>query len=232
MKVAALLSGGKDSLHAASLLEQWGWRIEEVLTLVPADSDSLLFHTPNLRWTRLIAEAWGKPYRSAPVEGRGEPAELEGLRRALEPLKEAGFDGVSVGAIASSFQWSRVHRVAGALGLKVFAPLWRVEPERVVREEIAAGFDIRVVRVATEALGPEWLGARLDASLLDRLKTISRDVRELSVAGEGGEYESLVVDAPIFSARIVVDRAHAVSRGPEHTWAIDEAHLEAKGPPS
>lgn len=223
MKVAALISGGKDSLHAASLLEAWGWTVEELVTLEPMEPDAWMFHTPNLRWVPLLAKAWSKKHRRVPVEGKGEAAELEALEAAMGAVKASGLQGVSIGAVGSSYQWARVHRVAYDLGLEVFAPLWRVDPERVVQEEISSGLDIRISHVATEALGPDLLGQRLDETLLAKLRERSRSVRPFNLAGEGGEYETFVVAAPFFRGRISVLESHVEVHGGSATWVIDGA---------
>lgn len=223
MKVAALLSGGKDSLHAASLLENWGWTVEELITLEPSEPDAWMFHTPNLRWVPLLAQAWKKRLRRVPVEGKGEEAELEALEIALEPVKKAGLKGVCAGAVGSSYQWARLHRVAHDLGLSVFAPLWRVDPARVVEEEISSGLDIRIAHVATEALGPELLGQRLDEQVFGTLRERARSIREFNLAGEGGEYETFVIGAPFFRGRISVLSSHVETRGSASTWVIDGA---------
>ncbi len=223
MKIAALLSGGKDSLYAASLLENFGWSVEELITLEPSEPDAWLFHTPNLRWVPLLGQAWRKKHRRVAVEGAGEEAELEALREALLPVKKAGWKGISVGAVGSSYQWTRIHRIAHEVGLGVFSPLWRVDPERVVQEEIESGLDIRIAHVATEALGPELLGHRLDHHVLEKLRERSRQVRPFNLAGEGGEYETFVVAAPFFRGRISVLDSHVEPQGSSATWVIDDA---------
>ena len=198
MTVSALVSGGKDSIYAAYLADTQGWPVDELVTLVPDDPDSLLFHTPNLEIVPLQAEAWGKRHRAVPVPGTGEAAELEALERGLR-----GATGpVVTGAIESSFQWSRLLRVADRVHRRLYAPLWRTDPERVVRAEIAAGLDIRFVHLAAEPLAPDLLGSRLDLERLAELRRLGRTIRPLHVAGEGGEYETLVVDAPFFRSRI------------------------------
>ena len=114
-------------------------------------------------------------------------------------------------------------RVAHDLGLSVFAPLWRVDPARVVEEEISSGLDIRIAHVATEALGPELLGQRLDEKVLGTLRERSRSIREFNLAGEGGEYETFVIGAPFFRGRISVLSSHVETRGSASTWVIDGA---------
>jgi len=198
MTVTALVSGGKDSIYSAYLADTQGRTVDELVAVRPSDPASMMFHTPNLELVALQAEAWGKSHRFVPVDGTDERAELAALERAL-----AGARGwVVAGAIASSYQWSRLLEVSGRVGRPVYTPLWRKDPARVVREEIAAGLDIRLVHLAAEPLGAELLGQRLDLSRLADLERRSTTVRATNVAGEGGEYETLVVDAPFFRSRI------------------------------
>jgi diphthine-ammonia ligase len=222
--VSALVSGGKDSIYAAYLAETQGWPVDELLTLRPVDPESMLFHTPNLDLVPLQAEAWGKRHRAVPVEGREESDELRALERAL-----AGDHGpVVTGAIASSYQWARLLRVTSRLGRRLYSPLWRKEPARVVREELSAGLDIRFVHLAAEPLPSSWLGERLTEGRLAELERLAREVRAVNVAGEGGEYETLVVDAPFFSSSIVVDRAAPLVGPATARLDISSAHLKRK----
>jgi diphthine-ammonia ligase len=222
--VTALVSGGKDSVYAAYLADTQGWPVDELLTLVPSDPDSLLFHTPNLDLVALQASAWGKRHRRVPVPGVGEAAELEALDRAL-----AGDRGpVVAGAIGSSYQWARLLRVADRHGRRVYAPLWRKDPARVVREELDAGLDIRFVHLSAEGLPSAWVGERLDRARLADLQALARGVRPVNVAGEGGEYETLVVDAPFFAARLEIDRVERRLDRSTARLVISSAHLKRK----
>ena len=224
MTVTALVSGGKDSIYAAYLAETQGRPVDELVTIRPAEPDSMMFHTPNLELVALQAEAWGKRHRSVAVDGTGEPAELDSLRRAI-----GGHDGwVVAGAIESSYQWARLLEVARGVGRPVYTPLWRKDAGRVVRAEIDAGLDIRIAHVAAEPLGPEWLGRRLDRPGLSELERLSATVRRTHVAGEGGEYETIVLDAPFFRGRLTVDAADRRTGAAASSWVIERAHLETK----
>lgn len=224
MTVTALVSGGKDSVYATYLADTQGWPVDELLTLHPADPDSVMFHTPNLELVDLLATAWGKRHRAVHVPAATETSELETLSLAL-----AGGPGpVVVGAIQSSFQWARVLGIGDAVGRRIYAPLWRKDPARVVREEIDAGLDIRLVHLAAEPLTAELLGRRLDPELVQELERRSRSVRTLNAAGEGGEYETLVVDAPFLHSRIVLDEAESIVTGSTARLRVRRAHLEPK----
>ncbi|HTT45161.1 MAG TPA: diphthine--ammonia ligase [Thermoplasmata archaeon] len=228
MTVTALVSGGKDSIYAAYLAECQGWPVDELVTVVPQDPDAMLFHTPNLDLVALQAEAWGKTARRVPVRGTGEGPELEALEKAIGSDRGP----VVVGAIQSSYQWARVVRVADRAHRRVYAPLWRVRPARVVREEIAAGLDIRLVHLAAEPLTPELLGRRLDKGLVDELERRSREVRPVNVAGEGGEFETLVVDAPFFRGRIEAESVERVVARSTAQLRIGKARIVPKGRPT
>jgi diphthine-ammonia ligase len=223
----ALVSGGKDSVYSAYLADSQGFEVDELLTIAPDDPDSFLFHTPNVGLVRWISEAWGKRHRIVPVHETGEAAETEALREALR----GSHAPVVAGAIASSFQWGRLHRLTESLGRPLYTPLWGKEAGRVVREEIAAGLDIRIVQVAAEPLGPELVGRRLDLACLAELENLSEHVRAIQVAGEGGEYETLVVDAPFFSSRLSLEGERVERRGQATRLTVAGAHLERKREP-
>ncbi len=226
MTVTALVSGGKDSIYAAYLADTQGWPVDELVTIAPEDPHAMMFHTPNLDLVALQAQAWQKSHRRVPVHGTGEERELAALREAIEGERGP----VVAGAIQSSYQWARLLRIAGEVGRRVYVPLWRKEPARVVREEIAAGLDIRLVHLAAEPLTPDLLGRRLDLDLVTELERLSREVRPVNVAGEGGEFETLVVDAPFFDSRIEAETVERSVTGSTSTLRITKARHVPKDP--
>ena len=224
MTNTALVSGGKDSVYSAYLADGQGIPVDELLTLRPSDPESLMFHTPNLHLVTLQAEAWGKCSREVLVGTPGEGAETAALTEALRGSR----GWVVAGAIASSYQWARLHAVCFAVGRPLYTPLWGKDAARVVREEVGAGLDIRFVHLAAEPLSVELLGRRLDLAALDELERRSREQRRVHVAGEGGEFETLVVDAPFFGKRIELARTEVRSRGGAHGLVVHEARLVPK----
>ncbi len=222
MTVSALVSGGKDSVYAAYLAETQGWPVDELVTLRPEDPESMMFHTPNLDLVALQATAWGKTHRSVPVRSGGAEAELSALEGALKGTRGP----IVAGAIASSYQWARLLKIGDRVGRRVYTPLWRKDPVRVVRAEIDAGLDIRLIQLAAEPLTPELLGARLDHALLAELERRARTVRAVHVAGEGGEYETLVVGAPFFSGTIELDATERTVTPTTASLVVSSAHLK------
>ena len=220
MRVAALYSGGKDSTYAVYVARQQGWDVTSLVSILPEDPASMLYHVPDLHVVPLLAEAMGIPLVREPA-GAGEAAELDGLRRALSKVE---VDGVVVGAIASDYQHSRVNGVCHELGLRVFAPLWRLDQRRLLMEYLDAGIEAVFTAVSAEGLGKEWLGRRLDRTAAEELLELEKRVG-LSPCGEGGEFETLVTYAPGFSRRLEIVRAEPKWDGASGTYEIREARL-------
>jgi len=217
MKVAVLLSGGKDSVYAAYLAQQYGWDVTEAIIIVPPSAESFMFHHPNARLALCIAEAMGiKP--NVTIAKPGQEDELDSLSEAISRVD---CRGIITGAIASDYQWSRINKVCQRLNRRCFSPLWRKEQRRVLWEEIHAGFDIRVVAVQAEGLGGEWLGAKLDFRALARLETVCKK-HGINAAGEGGEYETIVLNGPNFEYGLEID-------GSERRIGTAAAYLDISG---
>jgi len=220
MRVAALYSGGKDSTYAVHVAQQRGWEVTHLVTILPQDPASMLYHVPNLHLVPLLAESIGVPLVQEPA-GMGEDAELDALRQALSSIR---VDCLVVGAIASDYQHSRVNIVGHDLGLRVFAPLWRVDQPSLLRDYLAAGIEAIVTSVSAEGLGRDWLGRTLNADAVDELLALHERVG-LSPCGEGGEFETLVVHAPGFRRRLVLDEAVSEWKGSSGHLRISRAHL-------
>ena len=226
VRLAALYSGGKDSTYAIHHMQQQGHEITTLVTLYPEQEDSLLFHVPNVRLAPIGAEALGLPIITATAPF-GEAEELRSLTDLLRPLS---VDGVVIGAIASDFQHTRIHRVCYDLGLRVFAPLWRKDPKALLRTYLEAGFQILIVGVYAEGLGEEWLGQRLDPSSVDRLEQLEK-TKGVHPAGEGGEYETFVLDGPCFSKEIRIHEGEKSFHRDSGRYEIRKVELRPHGSP-
>lgn len=204
---AALFSGGKDSSWALYEAQQTGKTIVRTVTAQPT-GDSYLYHTPATHLPSLLAQSAGIQHTTFPVKTAATDPAADSTRRGdqeLAPLLAAvqsidedlsgGLDGLVVGAVESRFQRDRVERLCDHLGLELFAPLWHCDPQAALTEMIEAGFDIRIVAVAADGLDETWLGRRLDANAMTKLLELQSD-RGIHPMGEGGEYETVVVDGP------------------------------------
>lgn len=205
MKVAALFSGGKDSAFALWCAQQQGWEVAALLTLSPKSPESYMFHHPNIEWTRLQAKSMGIPQLIRETSGEKEK-ELEDLEAILlEAKRRFGISGIICGALASEYQKERVDFACEKLELKSFAPLWRRNQSSLMHE-IAENFEAIITSVSAEGFDESWLGRRIDPPCLSDLERL-RGRYGVSVSGEGGEYETFVLNAPMFEKGIRIKKA-------------------------
>ncbi|MDK2889963.1 MAG: diphthine-ammonia ligase [Methanoculleus sp.] len=226
MKLGVLFSGGKDSTFACWKAMQQ----EEVvclITVISRNPESYMFHTPNIRLAALQAEAAGLPLVEVETAGEKEE-ELLDLKQALLAARERfGIEGVVTGAVLSVYQAARVQRVCRELDLWCFNPLWSPDQEAYMEELIDAGFRVIIVGVFSSPFDASWLGREIDRRTLDELREIARKYR-ITLTGEGGEFETFVVDAPIFSRRIAIEEASRDYRNYNGVLRIERAGLVAK----
>ncbi|KAI4250966.1 MAG: hypothetical protein L6R42_008553, partial [Xanthoria sp. 1 TBL-2021] len=124
------------------------------------------------------------------------------LQRIVADYPDA--NAVCSGAILSSYQRTRVESVALRMNLVPLAYLWQYPglPTPIPRdggllEDMAAvGMDARIVKVASGGLDEDLLWENVCAEATR--KEIAKAMKRFggSVLGEGGEFETLVVDGP------------------------------------
>ncbi|KAL7579635.1 hypothetical protein ACA910_007997 [Epithemia clementina (nom. ined.)] len=142
--------------------------------------------------------------------------EVEDLYHALQWVLQTcrlslnmEIQAVSSGAILSTYQRLRVeYVVCQQLQLTSLAYLWRwsTSQRALLHSMLTSGLEAVVVRTAAPpGLVPQQhLGKPLSKllPLLDKLY----DQYQFHVCGEGGEYETLCVDSPLFHQRLVLDQ--------------------------
>ncbi|MEM0353927.1 MAG: TIGR00289 family protein [Archaeoglobaceae archaeon] len=196
MKIALLTSGGKDSILALHRVAKLGEIT--LVTAIPERADSFMFHTVNLHMVDAIASCLELPLHKIAVSGV-EEKEVKELEKGISSLE---VDAICCGAIASSYQLKRVEKICKNLGLEFLAPLWGEDQEKILKE-VAKNFDAIIVSVSAMGLDETFLGKRIDEKCVEDLKKVAKRTG-INLAGEGGEYETLVLDAPLYRRRIVV----------------------------
>jgi diphthine-ammonia ligase len=196
MSWAALTSGGKDSILSIQKATDAGMDVEFMVTVYPENRDSYMFHSANIDAVAAIANVAGIKYIEIPTHGRKEE-ELADLEAGLACLD---VEGVIAGAVESVYQTQRVKAITDRLGISLFTPLWHVNTEKIL-EEVARRMDVIIVVTAADGLDERFLGEHLDNNLIDRLKRVA-STHHINLAGEGGEYETLTLNAPFYSRPI------------------------------
>lgn len=143
-------------------------------------------------------------------ENQSQQDEVEDLFLALQEATKQfdGIQAVSSGAILSTYQRVRIEHVCSRLGLTSLSYLWRLLPQKeLLKKMLNDGIEAVVVRAACPpGLIPrrhlnKTLRFLWDTGLLERL----HQRYQFHVCGEGGEYESLVIDSPLYKKKLVLD---------------------------
>lgn len=226
MKLGVLFSGGKDSTAAAHIVSSHypEHEIACLLSIRSKNKDSYMFHTPNISLTELQAEAMDLPLLTQETSGEKEK-ELEDLKDLISNAKKQyNIEGIVTGAIESVYQASRVQRICLELGLWCFNPLWQKSPQEVLEDLVKNKFEVILSAVAAYPLDEKWLGRKIDMATIKDLLKLQKEYG-IQIAGEGGEYESLVLHCPLFKKRLEVVRAHTHYGNHAGQYVIEEARL-------
>ncbi|MEM3577977.1 MAG: TIGR00289 family protein [Candidatus Bathyarchaeia archaeon] len=223
MKVAVLVTGGKDSALALHRILRQGYKVKCLVSMIPLREDSWMFHYPNIHLVKLFAEAAEIPLASAETSGVKEE-EVEDLKRLIAKLD---VEILVSGAIASNYQKSRIERICEELGIKCLTPLWGEKPLDILNELITFRFDAIITGVYAYGFSKEWLGRKIDEETIKALVVLNERYG-VSVVGEGGEYETFVLDAPYFKKKIRIVSAEKFWRNHSGHLLIKEAKLESK----
>ena len=223
MNVAVLITGGKDSALALHRALKQGYKVKYLVAMFPEREDSWMFHYPNIHMTEFFAEAAEIPLIKGKTAGIKE-REVEDLKNLLAGLD---VEGVVSGAVASKYQKARIDNVCKQLGLKSIAPLWGEKPEKLLKELLENDFEVIIVGVYALGFSQEWLGRRINEETVQELLKL-REKYGISPIGEGGEYESLVLDAPYFKRKIQILETEKVWRENQGYLLVKKARLVRK----
>jgi ABC transporter with metal-binding/Fe-S-binding domain ATP-binding protein len=225
MELAALISGGKDSMLAAYRMYLEGHNIKYLLVMEPETSESYMFHHSNIWVTELISQTTKILLIKSFTHGRKEE-ELSDLKSLFLRVADT-VDGIISGALASSYQKTRIDSLCEEISLKSVAPLWQIKPQKLWEEIFEFDFKVMITTVAAEGLGDEWLGRIVDKKAYVELKKLSEKHR-FHLGFEGGEAETLVLDMPLYEKPISVREASSNWDGNAGTFLIKKASLEER----
>ncbi|KAJ7283900.1 hypothetical protein C8J57DRAFT_748482 [Mycena rebaudengoi] len=230
MKYVALLSGGKDSCYNLLHCKINGHELVSAASLGPElgkeELDSYMYQTVGQDAIELVARALDVPLYRRVISGHAVEQgseygsrsgasgisgdETEDLHALLSTVKShhPDVEGVSVGAILSNYQRVRVEHVCRRLSLTPLCYLWQRDQAELMDEMVAAGMEAILIKVAGIGLTVKHLGKTL-AQMQPTLVKLN-NLYGAHICGEGGEYETLTLDCPLFKYRIVLIEVETV----------------------
>jgi len=200
-KAGVLFSGGKDSCLALHFARE-KYDVCYLLSIIPENFDSFMFHKPYLNLLETQAERLNLDLIVESSKGI-EEKEVGDLKELIESVKDK-VEVIVVGGIASSYQGDRIKKICDEFGLEFYAPLWDYRGDRIWKELFKEKFKVILTKISCEGLGKEWLGKIIDENGLAELKILSEKYK-FRIDFEGGEAESAVLGMPEFKKDIYID---------------------------
>jgi len=207
MKLGVLFSGGKDSCYAMHIAAE-KHEIACLISIFSKNTESYMFHTANIELVNRQAEELGIPLMINYTDGEKEE-ELKDLKDAIKKAVEKyHIEGIVTGAIASNYQKERIGAICEKLGIECINPLWHMEQFQLLEELVEKKFEIILVGVF--AMGLEnFLGRKIDKKFISDIRKVY-DKYKINPSGEGGEYETFVLNAPKFKHALEIKNTREI----------------------
>ena len=228
MKLACLFSGGKDSTYALFKSMKEGHEIPCLISLHPFNDESLLYHYPNNLLFKSISKAIEIPIIERYCKNITREHEINQLLLSIkQAIDEYSIEGLIHGAISSRFQLDIFKKICTDLNLKLYSPIWNIDPDKYYQQSFNSHFEILITRVAALGLDKIWLGKTIDKKNYEKLKKNSEKFR-FNITFEGGEAETMELNCPIYKRRIKIVESEIQWDGIRGTFEILEVALIRK----
>lgn len=218
MNVAILFSGGKDSTFAAFIAKKHGHDISCLISLISENPDSYMFHTPSISKVRKQAEIMKIPLLTQNTKGKKEK-ELKDLEKIIFRAKnEFKIQGIVTGTVESAYQASRIQKICDTLDLDCFNPLWQKDQFELLNDLIKSNFEVIITGVFAYPLDDKWLGRKINQDFLQDASKLYEKYK-INPAGEGGEFETFVINCPLFTNKLEITDKKI--RGKQNSWTME-----------
>ena len=193
-------------MYAIHLAQNQGHDVVCLLSIFPKSEDSHLLHHPNLRWTKLQSTSMKIPQLIINSNSDDTDEELIAMENLLQNAKDQfHIDGLVHGGIKSKFQKEKFETLCLKLNLVSVAPLWNTEPKKYMNDLLDSNFNFMMVTVSSDGLDEQWLGKLILKSDIEILNNLS-DKFGFNLNFEGGESETFVLNCPLFSNPIKINK--------------------------
>lgn len=200
--IGVLFSGGKDSFLCFEMLRQ----TKNIKTLISVDvdnPDSYMFQKINKKLLEKQSEALGIALEIVKSKGEREKEVLDLESSLSRIIKKHKITALASGVIKSEYQRKRIEKICKNLNLKLITPLFGRSEEWVMNELIKRDIEFLIVKISALGLNEIWLGEVISKKNYKAFKKLTKKHR-INLAGEGGEYESVVINSFLFKKKIFI----------------------------
>jgi uncharacterized protein (TIGR00290 family) len=195
-------SGGKDSCLALYHAIQHGGRPKALLTMMTEGKERSRSHGLPTTVFKKQASSLGIPL----VLRYSTWADYE--ETFLSAARELQKEGVEYGVFGDidlepHLEW--IKRVCASASIQEYEPLWKRDRTELLNEFLSLGFKAMIISVKQGTLDNKFLGEILDHQVISDMKELGIDA-----SGEMGEYHTVVIDGPIFSTPLQLEKGRQV----------------------
>jgi diphthine-ammonia ligase len=183
----SLFSGGKESVHAVSIVESQGVNVKHLLHEIPTFDSP---HAHNIEALETLAKSMNKHFTI--VDLRKGEQELVGL------LKNLGVDALVAGDINVPQHLTWLENICSQADIALLEPLFGKKTSVLFQEMFSQPrFKATIIGVNTKYLSDKWLGFTISNETAEHFLSKTRHIDPL---GENGEFHTIVVESPLYSS--------------------------------
>ena len=191
-------SGGKDASFALWLAQKEGGEPAALCTMLSDDGEHTDSHGLHRNIIQAQGDALGLPVVFKTVISGGY--ELC-LKTAIEESRQAfGSTSIVFGDIDLDAHKIWLDRVASEVDSFPRFPLWHYSRRQLLSDVISAGFEMLIISVRHDKMSPNFLGKVMTTELAKEIEALG-----ICPTGEDGEFHTLVINGPDFSAPLNIE---------------------------
>lgn len=195
-KAAVLWTGGKDCALAFIKAQQQGFEIAYLVTFVPKNPN---FKAHSISLIQKQVEAISLPHLFIEVSQPMKESYELGIQQLKNNYQIDTLITGDIDEIEGHDNW--IKTCCEFSKMTVNMPLWKQNRELLLQEMIDVNFEIIFTLVKKEYFSKEWIGKTLNKKSFQLLK----NKLNVDICGENGEYHTMILNAPFFNKRLLVD---------------------------
>lgn len=186
MIAACLFSGGKESVHAISLVQKQGVDVKYLIYEIPSFPSP---HAKNLKALKILAKTLNKNFKIVDLR--------KGEQELVNTLKELKVDALVAGDINVPQHVTWLQNICTKIGIVLLEPLFGKNTKELFEQMFSnPNFKATIIGVNTKHLTEDWLGFTISTKTAQILLSQTPKIDPL---GENGEYHTIVVQSPLYS---------------------------------
>ncbi|QHT71067.1 diphthine--ammonia ligase [Rhodocytophaga rosea] len=210
-KFVSSWSGGKDSCYACMLAIAQGMQPVALLNMMNENGQVSRSHAIPKPVLERQAAAMQLPLITSPASWSNYEAIF--IQSLEQIIKQHGINTAVFGDIDLQAHRDWEEMVCSKTGIEAVLPLWQRNRKELVLEMIAHPIKAYIVS-CNETMGEHFLGREINETLVSELEAIGVDA-----CGENGEYHTLMVNCPLFTAEIPIRFGERMHHG--NYWFIE-----------